>query len=96
MIASQNALRLNARLKKIIAKIANSSLHQLWLDSPYKDKIFIGEHTLDCSTNTMRRMYTDEQSKRWDGIHMNTKAGRRGYTESVLSILKEALTHQET
>ena len=45
-------------LKQTLAKIANSSLHQLWLDSPYKDKIFIGEHTLDCSTNTMRRMYT--------------------------------------
>ena len=82
-------------LKQTLAKIANSSLHQLWLDSPYKDKIFIGDHTLDCSTKTMRRMYTDEQSKRLDGIHMNTKAGRRGYTESVLSVLKEALTHQE-
>ena len=82
-------------LKKTLVKIANTNFHQLWLDSPLKDKIFIGEHRLDCSNREQIHRYTDVNTKRYDGIHMYGKSGQRAYTESVLSIMKMALLHQD-
>ena len=79
-------------LKPALAKVANTTLHQLWLDSPHKDKIFIGEHRLDCSDSTQVLRYTDERTNRYDGIHMYGSSGKRAYTASVLAILNKALS----
>ena len=78
-------------LKQKLAKFANDQLHQLWLDSPLKDKIFIAEHKLNCNMNVRMDRYTDEHTKKYDGIHMYGESGRSAYTESVVSALKEAL-----
>ena len=53
-------------IKPILANYANSYLLELWLDSPMKNRIFIGSHNLDCSGNTWTKRYTDEQLDRYD------------------------------
>ena len=83
-------------LKHSLAKIANANLHQVWLDSPLKDKIFIGEHKLDCSNKTHLLRFTDERTQYYDGIHLFSKSGKRAYTESVLSILEIIKTSSST
>ena len=60
---------------------------ELWLASPRKDNIFIGQHKLDSSAETRIFRQTDEQSGRYDGVHYYGSAGSMAYTESVLNIL---------
>ena len=36
-------------VKPTLANLANTTLGQLWLNSPLKDKIFIGQHSLESS-----------------------------------------------
>jgi hypothetical protein len=74
-------------LKPIIANFANNYLLELWLDSPMKDKIFIGSHNLDCSGDIRTLRYKDENSGRFDGVHLYSAAGKAAYTESVINIL---------
>ena len=59
-----------AGVKLKLASFANSYFLQLWLDSPYKDKIFIGQHSLGCSRDTRNLRYTDQRTGRHDGVHM--------------------------
>ena len=81
-------------IKQTLAKVANNLLYQLWLDSPLKDRMYIGEHKLECSPRTRTDRYTDERTKMYDGIHMYGKSGRSAYTESILSIFQDALSGQ--
>ena len=46
-------------LKPAPAKLDNSTFHQLWIDSPLKHKISIGEHKLECSDSQYMKRYTD-------------------------------------
>ena len=55
-------------IKPILANFANSYLLELWIDSPMKNRIFIGSHNLDCHGDTRTKRYTDEQSGRYDGV----------------------------
>ena len=57
-------------LKQTLAKVSNNLLYQLWLDSPLKDRMFIGEHKLECSPSTRIDRYTDEKTKMYDGVHI--------------------------
>ena len=41
-------------LKPILAKLANSMYNQLWLDSPHKKRIVIGNHSLDISSSGVK------------------------------------------
>ena len=75
------------KLKSNLATFANSYFLELWLDSPMKNKMFIGSHTLDCSGDTRHRRYTDERTNRYDGVHLYGTAGKTAYTESVINIL---------
>ena len=79
-------------LKPALVKLSNTTLYQLWLDSPHKDKIFIGEHRLECSDSTQLFRYTDERTGKYDGLHFYGSSGKKAYTESVLSVLKKALS----
>ena len=79
-------------LKQAMAKFANRTILQLWLDSPLKHKIFIGEHRLECSIETLKLRYTDDKNGRYDGVHMYGNAGKKAYSNSVLTILKDALS----
>ena len=81
-------------LKQTLAKVSNNLLYQLWLDSPLKDRMFIGEHKLECSPRTRIDRFTDEKTKMFDGVHMFGKSGRTAYTESILSVFRDALSSQ--
>ena len=74
-------------LKPNLANFANSYFLELWLNSPMKDKIFIGSHNLECSADVKMKRYRDEHSGRYDGVHLYGSAGKTAYTASVLNIL---------
>ena len=50
-------------LKPNLANFANNYLLELWLESPLKDKIFIGSHNLDCTGEIRMKRYRDDKSK---------------------------------
>ena len=52
-----------------------------------KDKIFIGSHNLECTADQKTNRYTDERSRKYDGVHLYGTPGKAAYTESVLNIL---------
>ena len=74
-------------LKSILVNFANNYFLELWLDSPLKDKIFIGSHNLECSGKSRTNRYTDKRTGQYDGVHMYGRAGAAAYTESVVNIL---------
>ena len=74
-------------LKSILANFTNAYFLELWLDSPMKNKIVIGSHSLDCSGEERTKRYTDDTSKRYDGVHFLGGLGKSVYTESVMKIL---------
>ena len=81
-------------LKHNLAKFANSCLLELWMDCTMKDKIFIGSHNLESSGAQRTHRYTDERSRKYDGVHLYGNAGKAAYTESVLNILMAAFQPQ--
>ena len=81
-------------LKPNLATFANAYMLELWMDSPMKDKIFIGSHTLHCSADTRRDRYTDDRSGRYEGVHPYGRSGKIAYTESVINILLSSLQTQ--
>ena len=76
-----------AGLKPNIAHFANNYLLELWLYSPLKDKIHIGNHNLECSGAVRAQRYTDGRTGRHDGVHMYGEAGKKAYSESLLNVL---------
>ena len=76
-------------VKPTLAKLANTTLGQLWLNSPLKDKIFIGQHSLESSgvgTAHFAR-YQNSHTGRYDGVHLYGKTGYTDYTNSGKTIL---------
>ena len=71
--------------KPKLASFENNYFLQLWLDSPHKDKIVIGQHSLMCNNETQQLRYTDAWTGKYDGVHMYN--GQLTYTESILNIL---------
>ena len=78
-------------LKPIFANIANHTFHQLWLNSPLKDKIFLGSHRLDISEKTKDVMLRSSKNGRLDRVHYYGNAGQEALTENIQEILNEAL-----
>ena len=72
-------------LKPRLAVFANNTLNKLQHSSEMKDKIVIGKHSLD---KLHSRMYKDERTGRYDGLHMYGVNGFFMYTESVLKIIQ--------
>ena len=75
-----------------MAKFANSTIYQLWLASPLKNKMRVGKYLLDCSDDLMRTRYTDDKTKKFDGVHMYGYFGRRAFTRSLTRILCSTIT----
>ena len=73
-------------IKAALAQLYNDTVVQLWLGSSLKDRITIGSHSLECSGGVRDARY--RQGKRYDGIHMYGPSGRKAYTESVLTIMR--------
>ena len=86
-------------LKQNLARLANVTLSQLWLNSPLKDQIIIGRHSLENSGMGGGHLakYKNHSTGRYDGVHFYGEAGCRDYTNSVQSILMIALAkHSST
>ena len=84
-------------LKHNLAKLANTTLNQLWLNSTLKDKIIIGRHSLECHGIGRSHLDRYESSAgRYDGVHLYGKTGVRDYTNRVKNILLLALPKPTT
>ena len=81
-------------LKPTLARLANFTLNQLWLNSPLKHKIVIGRHSLESSGLGMAHLqrYQDQNTGRYDGVHLYGKTGRSDYTNSLKTIFLVALS----
>ena len=55
-----------------------------------KDKMFVGDHNIECSGAIREARYRHTKSGRFDGIHLYGSSGRKAYTNSVLDILRRA------
>ena len=80
-------------LKSTLARLANTTLGELWLKSPLKNRIFIGQHSLESSGAGEAHFarYENCNTGRYDGVHLYGQSGVRDYTNSVKSILMMAL-----
>ena len=83
-------------LKPKLAKQANVTLGELWLNSEKKDKIFIGQHSLESFGRGSSHFdrYKDQNTGKYDGVHFYGKAGSTDYTNSVNTIMMLAEEHQ--
>ena len=77
-------------LKPALAELYNNTLTQEWMDCDIKDKIYIGNHNIDCNGAIREARYRETRTGRFDGIHLYGSSGRKAYTKSVLNILKDA------
>jgi hypothetical protein len=77
-------------LKPFLSKLYNDTLDQLGSSCTFKDKLVIGNHTLDCAGGVMLARYKDIKSGRYDGVHLYGPSGQKAYTESVMKILSSA------
>ena len=77
-------------LKPTLALLFNNTITSLWMDSADKEKIFIGNHNIECTGAIKESRYRHTKSGKYDGIHLYGSSGRKAYTLSVLSILKVA------
>ena len=81
--------------KPKLAKLANITFGQLWLNSPLQHKIVIGRHSLESSGNGDPHFarYQNSHTGRYDGVHFFSKSGRTDYTNSVKTIISMALSN---
>ena len=77
-------------LKPSLSLLFNNTLGSLWLDSPLKEKLFVGDHNIECNGAIREARYRQTRSGRYDGIHLYGSSGRKAYTNSVLNILRLA------
>ena len=75
-------------IKAALALLYNNTIVQLWLASPQKDMITLGNHDLECSGGVRDARY--KLGNRYDGYHLHGPAGKKAFTESVLLILRKA------
>ena len=76
-------------LKPALAKFANTTFNNLWMESAWKSQIHIASHNLQCDDKTRLARYTDQNSKRYDGVHMYGQKGKQAYTRNLVNILNE-------
>ena len=78
-------------LKPALVRFANSTLSYLWLNSPHKDRILIGSHSLESSgSGEIYHARYVTRSGRQDGVHFWGQNGREQYTNSVKNIFMMA------
>ena len=84
-------------LKPALAKLANTTLGKLWLNSKLKDKIVIGQHSLESSGlgDAHNARYVNPITGKYDGVHLYGPTGCKDYTNSLKSILMMALSKNE-
>ena len=72
-------------------RYANTVLHEAVAQSKYTNKIFIGQHTLECQDGLRASRFGSPSSHQYyDGIHLRGTSGKMAYTRSVASIFQQA------
>ena len=79
-------------LKPALVKYANSTMNQLWIESPHKSQIFVGSHNLFWEVGNKNSIFKDERNSKYDGVHHYGPAGTSVYTKSLLSILSQVFS----
>ena len=77
-------------LKPSLSLLFNNTLGNLWMESKFKQKMFIGNHNIDCNGAIREARYRHTKSGRFDGIHLYGSSGMKAYTQSVMNILRTA------
>ena len=77
-------------LKPALAVLFNNTLVGAWIDSPLKERISIGAHSLECAGGVQEARYWDMKTNKYDGVHLYGPSGRKACTISVLNILRVA------
>ena len=76
-------------LKPYLSKLFNEKLDEL-CNSAQTSKITIGNHNLQCHGAVQEARYRNNQTRRFDGVHLYGPSGMKAYTASVLNILSSA------
>ena len=79
-------------LKPALAKFANTTFNNLWMESPWKSKIIVAAHNLQCDVKTRDERFTHEGTNRYDGIHAYSQSGKAAFTRSLIGIFSQAIT----
>ena len=77
-------------IKQALSMIFNNTLTEQWRTTSFKEKIFIGNHNIECSGGVRESRYRNIQTGAFDGIHLYGSSGKKAYTNSVLNILNQA------
>ena len=77
-------------IKTSLSQLFNSTMMEQWMNSPHKERIFIGNHNLECSGASLSSRYKCTKTGKFDGIHLYGSSGSKFYTLSMLSILRTA------
>ena len=77
-------------VKPAMSYLFNNTIMDLWMNSPMKDRMFVGTHNIDCSGAIQAARYRHTKTGRFDGVHLYGSSGGKAYTKSVLNILRSA------
>ena len=77
-------------LKPSLSLLFDNTLTNLWMESPLKERICIGNHNIECSGAIRESRYRHTKTGKYDGIHMYGSSGQKAFTLSVLNILQGA------
>ena len=78
-------------LKPQLSRFGDSVLFELWCNSSFKKKIFLGDHQLPHRLDDEHNaVFGNADQHPYDGLHMNGNAGRLVFQESILNILNGA------
>ena len=93
VIIMEHPPRFDGRKSQLV-RIANDALKQFRLNSPSRDRIVIGQHSLESSGGGYphQARYEDYHTGRYDGVHMYGRTGTRDYTNSMDTMLLMALS----
>ena len=101
---AEQVLEDNHKIKKIIItdrparydelyelnEMANFVLRSRALQSKYRGRLVVGEHSLHCHGARREARYgRPGVTKGYDGVHFRTKEGKKAYTDSLVRILKK-------
>ena len=63
-------------LKPTLSILFNNTLTELWMESPYKQKIYVGNHNIECTGAIKESRYRHTKSGKYDGIHLYGSSGK--------------------
>ena len=92
VVIMEHNVRFDKKSKARLSQLANEKLNQFASRSPYHNKIFIGNHSLESYGVgiTHENRYVDRSNGQYDGVHLWGPTGKKDYTVSVLKILRQS------